>query len=73
MEEIEDMNDLLSKNAQMYNTKIRKNKLKLRILAVCLVLVFFLVSSFVVVAMFAENVYIYTYIDKVERPIINIQ
>ena len=63
MDEIEDMNDLLSKNAQMNNSKIRKSKLKLRILAVCLVLMFFLISSFVVVAMFAENVYIYTGVE----------
>ena len=63
MEEIEDMNDLLSKNAQMYNSKIRKNKLKLRILAVSLVIIFFLISSFVVVGMFAENVYIYTGVE----------
>lgn len=72
MDEIEDMNDLLSKNAQMNNSKIRKSKLKLRILAVCLVLMFFLISSFVVVAMFAENVYIYTGVEGPSmKPTIN--
>ena len=62
-ENIEDVGGLLGRNAEMYNPKIRKNKLKIRILAIVLSLLFVLISGFIVIGMFAENVYMYTGVE----------
>ncbi len=64
--------ELLDRNAESMNYKIKRNKLQLRILAIVLSTIFVLISCFVVLGMLSENVYIYTGIEGPSmKPTIN--
>ena len=63
---------LLENESKICNKKIRKNKLQIKILAIILSVIFVMISAFVVLAMFAEDVYIYTGVEGPSmKPTIN--
>ena len=71
MEEIEQP-ILLDMESERSNKNIRKNKLQIKILAIVLSVLFICISAFVVLAMFAESVYIYTGVEGPSmKPTIN--
>ena len=72
MGNIEDNSILLEREAEHQNSKIKRYKRQNRALAVVLAVAFIIICAFVLLGMFAENVYLYTGVEGPSmKPTIN--